>query len=151
MSAQDPVRIFKALSDPARLRVMRLLLRRELCVCEIMFIIGLEQSRVSHHMRILRDAGLAEDRREGRWIIYRIPAAARGLVETLLQGALGAEIERSREMAADLRKLEACVRENIRGRVCVTASPKAVHGVNRGMRGPRVRSSRDIRPSKRRG
>jgi ArsR family transcriptional regulator len=118
MPIKDAVRVFKALSDPTRVRIMRLLLRREICVCEIMFILGLEQSRVSHHMRVLRDAGLAEDVRDGRWIIYRIPTASRGLIENLLKGALGAEIERSPEMAGDLRKLEACVRENIRGRVC---------------------------------
>ena len=122
MPEKNAVRIFKALSDAARLRIMRLLLRREICVCEIMFILGMEQTRVSHHMRVLREAGLAEDRREGRWIIYRIPASSRGLVENLLQGGLGAEFERSPETAADLRKLESCVRENIRGRVCVTAT-----------------------------
>ncbi|MDH4196169.1 MAG: metalloregulator ArsR/SmtB family transcription factor [Candidatus Aminicenantes bacterium] len=126
MPVKNPVQIFKALSDPSRLRIVRLLLRREICVCEIMFILGMEQTRVSHHMRVLREADLAEDVRDGRWIIYRIPAATRGLVENLLQGALGTEIERSTEMAGDLRKLEACVRENIRGRVCAASPPRAV-------------------------
>jgi len=126
MPVKNAVRLFKALSDPGRLRIVRLLLRREICVCEIMFILGMEQTRVSHHMRVLREAGLAEDTRDGRWIIYRIPAGSRGLVENLLQGALGAEVERSPEMAGDLRKLEACVRENIRGRVCAALPPQAV-------------------------
>ena len=126
MPVKNPVQIFKALSDPSRLRIVRLLLRREICVCEIMFILGMEQTRVSHHMRVLREADLAEDVRDGRWIIYRIPAATRGLVENLLQGALGTEIERSTETAGDLRKLEACVRENIRGRVCAASPPRAV-------------------------
>jgi ArsR family transcriptional regulator len=118
MPVKDVVRIFKALADPNRLRIMILLGRRELCVCEIMFVLGMEQSRVSHHMRVLRDAGIAEDVREGRWIIYRIPEASRGLVECLFAGALRERIEGSRETAADAQKLEACVRENIRGRVC---------------------------------
>ena len=118
MPVRTAVKIFKALSDPIRLRIMLLLLRREICVCEIMFILGLEQSRVSHHMRVLRDAGLAEDVRDGRWIIYRIPAASRGVVRDLLKGVVGDAAERSPEIASDLRKLEACVRENIRGRVC---------------------------------
>jgi DNA-binding transcriptional ArsR family regulator len=65
-------------------------------------------------MRILRDAGIAEDVREGRWIIYRIPEASRGLVEGLFAGALRERIEGSGEVDADVRKLEACVRENIR-------------------------------------
>ncbi len=118
MPVKDVVRIFKALADPARLRIMILLGRRELCVCEIMFVLGMEQSRVSHHMRVLRDAGIAEDVREGRWIIYRIPEASRGLVEGLFAGALRERIEGCGETAADAHKLKACVRENIRGRVC---------------------------------
>ena len=117
---KEVVRIFKALADPNRLRIMLLLLRRELCVCELMFILEMEQSRVSHHMRVLRDAGIAEDVREGRWIIYRIPEASRSLVEDLFAGALQVHIEGSGEAEADARKLEACVRENIRGRVCET-------------------------------
>ncbi len=117
---KDVVRIFKALADPTRLRIVLLLRRRELCVCELMFILEMEQSRVSHHMRILRDAGIAEDVREGRWIIYRVPEASRGLVEDLFAGALRERIEGSGEADADARKLEACVRENIRGRVCET-------------------------------
>jgi ArsR family transcriptional regulator len=117
---KDVVRIFKALADPNRLRIMLLLRRREICVCEIMFVLGIEQSRVSHHMRVLRDAGIAEDVREGRWVIYRIPKASLGLVEGLFAGALRERIEGSGETAADAHKLEACVRENIRGRVCET-------------------------------
>ncbi|OGD27122.1 MAG: hypothetical protein A2V57_10110 [Candidatus Aminicenantes bacterium RBG_19FT_COMBO_65_30] len=118
MPINDIVKVFKALADPTRLRIMLLLRRRELCVCEIMFVLGMEQSRVSHHMRVLRDAGIAEDVREGRWIIYRIPAAARGLIGDLFAGALRERIEGAAEAAGDARKLEACVKENLRGRVC---------------------------------
>ena len=117
---KEVVRILKALADPTRLRIMLLLRRRELCVCELMFILEMEQSRVSHHMRTLRDAGIAEDVREGRWIIYRVPEASRGLVEDLFARALQERIEGSSEADADVRKLEVCVRENIRGRVCET-------------------------------
>jgi len=120
MPMKDAVKVFKALADPTRLRIMLLLRRRELCVCELMFILEMEQSRVSHHLRVLRDAGLAEDVREGRWIIYRVPATAAGLVEDLFAGALRGRIERSGEAAEDARKLEACVKENLRGRVCET-------------------------------
>ena len=118
MPMKDVVKTFKALADPTRLRVVLLLRRRELCVCELMYILGMEQSRVSHHMRVLRDAGIAEDVREGRWIIYRIPDEARALLEGLFASALRDRIEQSREAAADLRKLESCILENIRGSVC---------------------------------
>jgi len=120
---KDVVKTFKALADPTRVRIMLLLGRRELCVCELMYILEMEQSRVSHHMRVLREAGLAEDVRDGRWIIYRIPEASRGLVESLFAGALRERVEGSGEAAADALKLEACVQENLRGRICEARPP----------------------------
>ena len=120
MPMKDVVNIFKALADPTRLRIVLLLRRRELCVCEMMFILRMEQSRVSHHMRVLRDAGIAEDVREGRWIIYRVPEAARPLLEGLLTGAFKDRIGESGEAEADRRKLEECIRDNVRGCICET-------------------------------
>ncbi len=118
MPMKDIVRIFKALADPTRLRIVLLLRQRELCVCELMFVLKMEQSRVSHHMRVLRDAGIAEDVRDGRWIIYRVPEGARALLEGLVSGALRERIEAAAEATGDVEKLEACVRENVRGRAC---------------------------------
>ena len=88
MPMKKIVGIFKALADPTRLRIMFLLRERDLCVCELMFILEMEQSRVSHHMRVLREAGIAEDVREGRWIIYRIPDGARPILRDLFAGSL---------------------------------------------------------------
>lgn len=118
MPMKDIVKIFKALADTTRLRITLLLMRKELCVCELMFILGMEQSRVSHHMRVLRDADIAEDVRDGRWIIYRVTEGARGLLEGLVSGALRERIELSREAATDAGKLEDCIRQNVRGCVC---------------------------------
>lgn len=115
---KEVVKIFKALSDPTRLRIMLLLRRRELCVCELMYILNMEQSRVSHHMRVLRDADIAEDVRDGRWIIYRVPGEARDLIDGLFSGALRERIGLSREASEDGRKLESCIQENLRGCVC---------------------------------
>ncbi|MCU0244759.1 MAG: metalloregulator ArsR/SmtB family transcription factor [Acidobacteria bacterium] len=121
---KDIIKIFKALSDPTRLRIMILLLRKDLCVCELTFILGMEQSRVSHHTRVLREAGIAEDVRDGRWIIYRVPDGARALLEGLVSGALRERIELSREAAGDVKKLDACLQQNLRGSVC-ESQPRA--------------------------
>jgi len=118
MPMKDFANIFKALSDPTRLRIMLLLRQRELCVCELMFILKMEQSRVSHHMRVLRDGGIAETVRDGRWIIYRIPEEMKDLLAGLFSGTLRERIELSREASEDGRKLESCIQENIRGCVC---------------------------------
>ena len=63
---------FKALSDETRLRLIALLSRGELCVCDLMAILDLPQSTVSRHLATLRHAGLVEDRRQGVWMYYRL-------------------------------------------------------------------------------
>ena len=62
----------KALSDPNRVRVLKLLQGGELCVCEIQKVLGLAQSTVSKHMKILEDAGLVEGKRQGTWMLYTL-------------------------------------------------------------------------------
>ena len=64
--------IFKALSDPTRIRMVRLLNIREMCVCEIMTALDLTQATASHHLNILENAGLLKDKREGKWIFYAL-------------------------------------------------------------------------------
>ena len=62
----------KALSDPSRVRVLKLLEDGELCVCEIQKVLGLAQSTASKHMKLLEDAGLVERKRQGTWILYTL-------------------------------------------------------------------------------
>lgn len=68
----DLVALFKALADPTRLRVLKLLGRGELCVCEIAAALAIEQPRLSFHLRILKQAGIVSVRRRERWILYRL-------------------------------------------------------------------------------
>ncbi len=62
----------QALSDETRLRILKLLAQRELCVCELEAVLGMTQSRVSTNLAILRNAGLVRDRRDGRWVFYSL-------------------------------------------------------------------------------
>ena len=64
------VELFKAFSDETRLRILNLLQGHELCVCELMDALQMPQPRISHQLRILKNAGLVIDRREGKWVIY---------------------------------------------------------------------------------
>ncbi len=66
------IKIFKALSDETRLRIYLLLLKKKLCVCEIVEILKIEQSRVSHCLRVLKEAELVTNKREGNWVIYSL-------------------------------------------------------------------------------
>ena len=66
------IRVMKALSDPNRVRVLKMLETKQLCVCELKDLIGLAQSTVSKHLRVLEEAGLVDYHKEGSWFIYRL-------------------------------------------------------------------------------
>ena len=65
-------RLFHALSDETRLRILERLRRGERCVCELTDALDAAQSRLSFHLRILKEAGLVTDRRDGRWTYYAV-------------------------------------------------------------------------------
>jgi ArsR family transcriptional regulator len=66
--------IFKALSDKSRLRILKMLQKKSLCVCEITEILQLATSTVSNHLSILKETGLIIDEKDKKWINYRIVA-----------------------------------------------------------------------------
>src|SRR4030067_1255841 len=69
---QDLMNIFKALSEETRLRIVKLLERGELCVCDIVAALDMVQPKVSFHLGVLKEAGLLKDRKQGRWTHYRL-------------------------------------------------------------------------------
>src|SRR5262245_8293595 len=64
--------LFHALSDPTRIRIVELLRHGERCVCELTEAADAAQSRLSFHLKVLKDAGLVADRRDGRWVYYEL-------------------------------------------------------------------------------
>ena len=69
---RDALRVCGALSDENRLRMLYALRHGELCVCQLIELMGLSPSTVSKHLSILRDAGLLDSRKNGRWVYYRM-------------------------------------------------------------------------------
>jgi ArsR family transcriptional regulator, arsenate/arsenite/antimonite-responsive transcriptional repressor len=70
---REILNITKALADGSRLRILMMLRRQELCVCQIVEVLQLANSTVSKHLSILHSARLIENRKEGRWVWYRLP------------------------------------------------------------------------------
>lgn len=90
--------MFKALADPVRLRLVSLIASHaggEACVCDISATIDLSQPTISHHLKVLRTAGLLDSQRRGTWVYYRvIPAALQQLSAVLrIDGGLAASSE----------------------------------------------------------
>ncbi len=69
---KQALQVFGALSDENRVRMLFALRHGELCVCQLIELMGLSPSTVSKHLSILRDAGLLDSRKEGRWVYYRL-------------------------------------------------------------------------------
>jgi ArsR family transcriptional regulator len=75
---------FHALSDPIRIQVLELLRSQELCVCELCEQLGVTQSKLSFHLKNLKEAGLVQARQEGRWIYYSLNLSQFVLLEQYL-------------------------------------------------------------------
>lgn len=85
LTTAQPTEIFAVLGDRVRLRLACLLLVEKggLCVCELTDIVGESQPNVSRHLKLMKAAGLVEERREGRWVYYRLKDAAHPYFESL--------------------------------------------------------------------
>jgi len=70
---RDHLRVFKALSDKNRLRIMKMLEAKPMCVCEITAVLNLAPSTVSKHLSLLHEAELIEDSKDGKWVNYSLP------------------------------------------------------------------------------
>ena len=82
------LKVIKALSDKTRIKLIKMLQARELCVCEMQASLGLSQPSVSKQLRVLEEAGLVESRKEGLWVIYRLADAADSVYAEHMQAML---------------------------------------------------------------
>ena len=65
-------KFFKALGEPTRLKILKILAEREMCVCELMEIMEMNQPRVSQHLKVLKDAGVISERKQAQWNYYSL-------------------------------------------------------------------------------
>lgn len=94
----------KALSDPTRLRVIRLLQHGELCVCDLMEGLGLPQSKVSRHMSFLKNSGWVVAERKGKWVYYSI-ASPEERIQFQILDVLSEELKNVPQAIEDYKRL----------------------------------------------
>jgi len=107
---RDLVKAIKALSDETRLRILKVLLERECCVCEIMQALDISQSRASRNLGILEDAGFLKARRDGAWIVYSVDEEGMNRCSADLVEIIKNTLEGNKIVALDLERLKTAVR-----------------------------------------
>ena len=109
------IKVMKALSDPNRVKMVKLLQHKVMCVCEIQSALGLAQSTASKHLKILEEAGLITYRKDGLWVNYHLADGADSPYAANMLGSLRHWLEADPDLAAIVDKLPTIRRENICG------------------------------------
>jgi ArsR family transcriptional regulator, arsenate/arsenite/antimonite-responsive transcriptional repressor len=111
---KDFIKVMKALSDPNRVKLLKLLQKREMCVCEIQAALGIAQPTVSKHSKILENARLVRRRKEGLWVHYYLADGSHGSYAASLLINLrhwlndDAEIQDLFERSEEIRREDLC-------------------------------------------
>jgi ArsR family transcriptional regulator len=101
------LKLFKLLSDESRLRILMLLTVKELCVCQLMGVLGISQPLVSRNLSLLSDSGLLDERRDGKLIFYSIRGNLSGATGELID-LLKRQLKNNRTFEDDLDSLAEC-------------------------------------------
>jgi ArsR family transcriptional regulator len=110
---KDFVKVMKALSDPNRVKIVKMLQHKKMCVCEIHAALDIAQPSVSKHLKILEDAGLVSSKKDGMWVNYHLTDGSTSPYVATLFGNLRHWLEDEPEIAKILRKLPTIRREDI--------------------------------------
>lgn len=117
MSLRDYERAMKSAADPTRLRILKMLERGELCVCQIIAVLELSQSTVSKHLFLLKMGGLVRERREGKWVHYAVDRSGDSVFAPTILRCLKGWLNDDPVVVRD-RSREALARELGPGKVC---------------------------------
>jgi ArsR family transcriptional regulator len=106
LDMRDLMAVIKALADENRVRILWAVQGRELCVCQIVELLGLAQSTVSKHVSILHQARLVESRKEGRWMFYRAADADSPVEAREIAAVVSKLLASNAEAAEDAKRLK---------------------------------------------
>ena len=108
------IRVMKALSDPNRVKIIKMLAEKDLCVCELTSLLKLAQPTVSKHLKVLEDAGLVEFWKEGSWVNYSLAGGDDSPYARAMLAHLAEWLGEDREIREILQALPEADREKIR-------------------------------------
>ena len=107
------LKVMKALSDPNRVKIVKMLQHRTMCVCEMREALGIAQPSVSKHLKILEDADLVSSKKDGQWVDYYLTDGARSPYVASLLGNLKHWLEDEKEIEKLIERLPDIRREDI--------------------------------------
>ncbi|MFC1825532.1 ArsR/SmtB family transcription factor [Thermodesulfobacteriota bacterium] len=110
---EDFVKVMKALSDQNRLKIIKMLQHKSLCVCEMKAALQVAQPTVSKHLKLLEDVGLVNSRKEGTWVNYRLTDGAKSPYVASLLGSLRHWLDDDPQITKLVSRLPTIHRENI--------------------------------------
>ncbi|MFP4350376.1 MAG: ArsR/SmtB family transcription factor [Thermodesulfobacteriota bacterium] len=109
------IKTMKALSDPNRVKIVKMLQHRSMCVCEIQAALGIAQPTASKHLKLLEEAGFIGFRKEGLWVNYYLETGADSPYVAVLQGNLRHWLNDDAQVQALMEKLPAIDRRTLCG------------------------------------
>ncbi len=109
------IKVMKALSDPNRVKLVKMLQQRTMCVCEVQAALGISQPTVSKHLKILEGAGLVDRKKEGLWVNYSLTDGGRSPYAASLLGNLMHWLDDDPEIRDLIEKCETIRREDLCG------------------------------------
>lgn len=110
------IKVIKALSDPNRVKLIKMLQKRMMCVCEIQAALSIAQPTVSKHLKLLEDAGLVDRKKEGLWVNYSLTDGSRSPYAASLLGNLRHWLADDPQIRDLLARSDAVRRENLCGK-----------------------------------
>jgi ArsR family transcriptional regulator, arsenate/arsenite/antimonite-responsive transcriptional repressor len=112
---EDFIRVMKALSDPNRVKIVKMLQHKSMCVCEMRAALNIAQPTVSKHLKVLEDAGLVVSLKEGLWVNYRLADGAASAYAASLLGNLRHWLTEDLDIKKLVQKLPSIRREEVCG------------------------------------
>ncbi|MFC1869303.1 ArsR/SmtB family transcription factor [Thermodesulfobacteriota bacterium] len=110
---KDFMKVMKALSDPNRIKILKMLQQRKLCVCELQSALKVAQPTVSKHLKLLEDAGLVTSEKDGLWVNYRLAEGDKNPYTASMLGNLRHWLDDSQEISDLVERLPSIRREDI--------------------------------------